>query len=407
MMFRFDAVLGLVASSLPLASSWNLRPNLQHVAVSPSSLFTSTALFMTATEPRKEVLHSEASSILEDRDGHINRDLAERIWAWEQLRREAQNLPKVQYSIRSGLRLVDRLVNELAQGNERVRSDLIQDGIAALLDSMSVFRRQRIEDVPFSDFESFAKRRIRKALKEALSQDAGQPIPVPEEVRYAVTEAKRIFLDRRNRGGPSVSWSNVADELSIPLDTLKAYLRLGSKSSSVSLESTVEIANPLLEDRISYRDQQEWESTSGMLLDGGKTVRSDEVVQEYIDFHEGDDEAWVQETQVAGLLSDVIPDKTQPSADDLVLKELIRTDVSNFLEQALDPVEIRIIRLTFGLDSGQPQRLRHTADQLNMETHEVDRVLRASIDKLRDSYKARFVDDEDYEGRFTFTEDSI
>jgi len=99
-----------------------------------------------------------SENILEDSKGHINRELAERIWNWEQEHRSEKNLPKVEYSVRAGLRLVDSMVGEILrerssnnsrisdENNSNVHSDLIQEGLTALLmDAMSHYREEQNE----------------------------------------------------------------------------------------------------------------------------------------------------------------------------------------------------------------------------------------------------------------------
>ena len=73
----------------------------------------------------------EEESLLEDGEGHINRELAERIWNWEQQKRQDKNLPKFPYSTRGGLRMVNDIVHELmVVGGKGVNADdLVQEGM--------------------------------------------------------------------------------------------------------------------------------------------------------------------------------------------------------------------------------------------------------------------------------------
>lgn len=358
---------------------------------------------MTATDDQRAT-----ENILEDGDGHINRDLAERIWSWEEDRRRKENLPKLDYSVRAGLRLVDSIVEENQRGgsNADSSSDLVQEGLTALLDAMGHYRHHEHED-----FESYAREHIRQRLATAVDEDARRPLP--KAIKSVVKEAKRLMSKRIEAGKPT-TWAAVADDMKLPTETLVTYLRLAKRTGTLSVESTVEIMNPMLEDGApSYRDQDEWELQENKLLDDGQTVRKDELIDEYLDEmieHEGDDEAWVQREQIAGPLSDIIPDTNEHLSDDNddnfqaddsilqdldILQDLIRTDLSSFLDSNLDPDEVKVIRLTFGLDSGTPQSATKTARELGITAHQVADRMASALSKLRGSYLTRFSPDED------------
>jgi hypothetical protein len=75
-------------------------------------------------------VQEDDESLLEDGDGRINRELAERIWNWEQSKRQLKNLPKFPYSTREALRMVSGIVHELTASKRGGGNadDLIQDG---------------------------------------------------------------------------------------------------------------------------------------------------------------------------------------------------------------------------------------------------------------------------------------
>lgn len=328
-------------------------------------------------------------SILEDGYGHINRELAERIWEWEQDRRKRENLPKLDFSIRKGLRLVEKCVEKHVTPQHQV-NDLVQEGLAALLDALSQYRHQEQD----GSFEAFAARYIQRRL---LASDSPR---VPKAIQSIVKQAKRRLADRiHHQRDPS--WAAVADDLNIPLERLLTYLRLLQQSGdTVSVESTVEILNPLLEDSLpAYRDQDEWELNTGLLLDDGKSVRKEEFIQGYLDEtleNEGSDEAWVRQEQIAGPLSDIIPDEEENStADDFILQELIKSDLNNFLSSSLDSTELKVVRAIFGLDTGVPLTAKQAAEAIGIKQGDVIDLLRRSILKLRHSYRARYLDDSD------------
>ena len=365
---------------------------------------------MTATNneknTRKIVSKTSSSSnqfdnILEDGAGHINRDLAERIWNWEQHRRDENNLPKVDYSIRSGLRLVDDLVREaLSQRNQRSQepedsnlyADLVQDGLAALLDAMSHYRE---EDHGDKSFEAYARKQIRRRIVHSLQVDVPQ-IRLPKAVKSVIREAKGLAQKiKEEKGGKDATLSEIAERLKIPQDRLKDYLRL-ARAGMLSMESTVEIFHPMLEDGTpEYRDQDEWEIREGLVLDDGKSLHKEELVEDFMDEMqqlEGDDEAWVHQEQVAGPLQDLIPDTDEPSPDDQALMEMIRHDLSEFLTSTLDDKEVQVVRLSFGLDSGQQMSEARVAKSLGIKSEQVSDLLSRALEKLRVAYKERYVE---------------
>jgi RNA polymerase sigma factor (sigma-70 family) len=330
----------------------------------------------------RRMVASERSefNILEDKFGHVNRELAERIWTWEQERRQERNLPKLEYSVRAGLRLVEDMVQDIDD------VDMIQEGLTALLDAMSDYRSQ-----PDHDFETYAKKRIQERLAEYRNED--RPVKVPAAISEVVERARVLHTKYR-------SWSRVARELDMPLERLQQYAQLANRKTLLSMERTVEVRKPWLDDRVQTVDQDVWELQSGKLLDNGEKVQKDELVEDYLDETintEGDDDSYIQQEQIAGRLQDVIP-SDDPSPDDIILQELIESDLQSFLRSALNEQEITVIRSAYGLGDTPPQSAQAIAKTIQVKPSEVRVILETSLKKLRESYVQRFVqDDEDDE----------
>ena len=330
-------------------------------------------LLLTATTPDP--------NILEDSTGHVNRELAERIWNWEEERRQAKGLPKLSFSVRAGLRLVEEIADELTSNTKFERSvynDLVQEGLSALLDVLSDHRIETSAE----DFGQQARRRIRDRLASALEEDT-RLVQLPQAVLEIVRRAKELK--------PNKTWMQVATAMKIPLEELLEYMRLYRSRAALSMESTVEINGPTTQ--AEYTDQDQWELRQGLVVDNGKTVRTDENVElDDMLEHEGDDEAWVQQEQTAGPLQDLIPDRDGLSPDDLVLNEMIRHDLREFLLDTLTEQEFKAVRLAYGLDGGRPRTMSATATALGLPVAQVSGLLNASLAKLRDSYKSRYVE---------------
>lgn len=335
----------------------------------------------SSTLPYLRMVTSEQSdfNILEDRSGHVNRELAERIWTWEQERRQERNLPKLEFSVRAGLRLVEDMVGDVQN------VDMIQEGLTALLDAMSDYRSQADHD---QDFETFARNRIQERLIEYRHED--RPVRVPAAVYEVVEQARKLHTKYR-------SWSRVARELNIPLERLHQYAQLANRKTLLSMERTVEVRTSWLDDHVQTVDLDDWELQSGKLLDNGEKVQKEELVEDYLDEtinNEGDDDSYVQQEQVAGRLQDVIP-SDDPSPDDIILQELIQSDLQSFLRAALNEQEITVVRAAYGLGETPPQSAAAIAKQIQVEPNEVRFILESSLKKLRETYVQRFVHDEE------------
>ncbi|KAL3938170.1 MAG: hypothetical protein SGBAC_006857 [Bacillariaceae sp.] len=286
--------------------------------------------------------------LLEDRKGHINPELAQRIYKWEQDQRLNKNLPHLEHSTRDGLRWVLNLVNKLDRPNpngpncnDKQHEDLVQEGVIALMQAMTNFEAQAR---PQQSFESFAKGSILRAL---------------EDYSWGVKTA--------STGGPQTS------------------------KPALSVENTVEIADPL---ETHYSSQEEWE------------IREPE--QDFVDSsvqYEGEDQMWVHQQQVAAPLRDIIPDGDEEDAffdggesspDDLALADLIRYDVDEFLATTLEEIESQVIQMRFGLDSAMPKSQQEIAYELGLTSSKVRKLQKQALDKLREAYSTRYISqDED------------
>lgn len=290
-------------------------------------------------------------------------------------------------------------------------ADLVQEGLSALLDAMRQFRQEK--DL---DFEAYASHQIRQHLQRILvDQDHSvRPMRLPQSVQDVLKQAKQVAKRLRqekkkdydsndsshNKNAATATQKNptvaeVAREMDIPVAKLLDYLHL-TRRRTLSMESTVEVYSPSAQDASpSFVDQEDWEISQNMVLDDGRHVHKDQLIDEFLDETqelEGDDQAWIHQEQIAGPLQDLIPDTSEPSPDDSVLADLIRQDMREFLDSTLNQDEVKVVRMVFGLDSGRQVSLKRTAEALNMERDQVSLLLAGSLEKLRASYTSRFVE---------------
>jgi RNA polymerase sigma factor (sigma-70 family) len=353
--------------------------------------------------------HNAYDDILEDDKGHINPELAQLIFKWEKQQRLNMNLPDFQnFSTRDGLRWVKDLVDQTlnrggssttttasartgggsSQHNTAAQTnydDLIQEGVFSLMQALKNFEH---ESRPNESLESFAKYTIQKSLNAYCTQQ-----------------------DRSRVMGGGIGTSASAGSSS-------------SKSGSskrgrppLSVESTVKIADPL-ETEDHYFNQDEWEIREGLVLDNGKSLQRDELVEDYLDEmlqYEGEDQMWIHEQSVAAPLRDSIPADSDDnmenilenpdSPDDMALADMILYNVDDFLGRTLDKVESQVIQMRFGLDDGEPKTQKDIAYGLGLTLSQVRKLQKRALEKLRKTFTERYASDST--SREDFWEDTV
>lgn len=372
-------------------------PGSRHGA--PTRTRTSLNTVTTTTPVGKAEARAKAKAkprlvdILEDEKGHINPQLAQLIWKWEKSQRLNLDLPDFEnYSTRTGLRWVKDLVKKTLRALHVIEStstaasasasphlqrrslhdDLIQEGVIGLMQALKTFEH---EARPNESFESFAKAQIQIAL------DA-----------FTLERAKGM-------GNPT------------------------GTGKPLSMESTVEIADPL-ETESYYYNQDEWEVREGLVLDNGKSVQREELVEDFLDEtlqYEGEDQMWIQSQSIAAPLRDSIPESLDDSQDgitetslmedratspdDLALKDMILYNVDDFLGNTLEDIESQIIQMRFGLDDGVPKTQKEIALELDLTIRKVRKLQKVSLAKLRARFTERYINDDT--GHEDFWEDTV
>ena len=218
-----------------------------------------------------------------------------------------------------------------------------------------------IESRPNESFEAFAKYTIQKSL------DA--------------------YMVDRSRGTGTASRSSSSNRQGQP---------------PLSMESTVKIADPL-ETEDHYFNQDEWEIREGLVLDNGKSLQREQLVEDYLDEtiqYEGEDQMWIHEQSVAAPLRDSIADdnmesilENPDSLDDMALMDMILYNVDDFLGRTLDDVESQVIQMRFGLDDGEPKTQKDIAYGLGLTLSQVRKHQKRALEKMRKSFTERYASD--------------
>jgi RNA polymerase primary sigma factor len=88
----------------------------------------------------------------------------------------------------------------------------------------------------------------------------------------------------------------------------------------------------------------------------------------------GDDD-----TEIGELLADIEAE----SPYEAVEESLIREDVREVIESALDPREAHVIALRFGFGDSRPRSLQEIGDELGLSRERVRQIEREALRKLR------------------------
>eukprot|EP00551_Chaetoceros_affinis_P007700 CAMPEP_0203667810 /NCGR_PEP_ID=MMETSP0090-20130426/4566_1 /ASSEMBLY_ACC=CAM_ASM_001088 /TAXON_ID=426623 /ORGANISM="Chaetoceros affinis, Strain CCMP159" /LENGTH=503 /DNA_ID=CAMNT_0050532079 /DNA_START=128 /DNA_END=1639 /DNA_ORIENTATION=+ len=377
------------ASSSPSTSSSSSSPS------APSSSSTSSTSTQSSpySSSSSSSIMNEIHSILDDGNGHINKELAASIWNWENDHLhpvESNPFPFASklgnYSTRDGLRLVESIamaemerqsnyqnLNLYSYGGtdkDSIRyNDLVQEGVVSLMKAMVVWDNDSDSDSDSAksqgqgsgeDFESFAAREITKSMKKLLEGSL-------ENRKQAVATA----------GAAGVAKGGIADI-----------------NTNVNTNVNANIDN----DNESNENESQSQSSVFVSVD----------------------------QEIMNPLTKVVLDEN-PTPDEIALSEMIRHDICDFLERTLNAEELQVIRMRFGLGLlerddeeyddknvnvdekgssmvvvglGTSSTLEDIAMNLSKSIGEVRDIERGALAKLRTSfsndYIGAYLDDDDH-----------
>ena len=314
---------------------------------------------------------------------------------------------KLKYSTRDGLRLVDKIARELmAEGPAQSRgsatssssiaatadssdlsySDLVQEGVVALMRAMSTFNPDPQQPQQRQKFEVYARNSIFRAMSMALAS-TGRPIRIPTHVHETLLHAKRARRNLRTRLQREPTLAEVADRIGVTTEKLSLY-QLASRGT-LSVESTVEIYDPSSNHPTSFTDLDTYEARTGKdeaLLHSGEA-----------DFGLEEEEEWVQHDKVVAPLKEIIADDNTEGPDQFALGDMIRHDVDDFLTNTLDPQELSIVRMRYGLDTsnliigGKGLSFEMIGQKLGITQKYVSQIEQRALEKLRTSFSNTYI----------------
>jgi len=397
--FRSFIIISILVASFSVffIDAWIIKPaiftasrraSLQHAARRrDDSSFVSSAFTSNSNDKNKDPFRG-ISNLIDDGNGNIRADLATSIWNWDKQHRDKDHLPKFEYSTRAGLRLVDEIARNLLSSNSQNRendravttySDLVQEGVVALMYAMAKYSPATHNE----SFEHYAKRSIVASLTKVLAQDS-RPIKLPSHVMDILKSAKRKRQSLLTKTGREPTLAHVAKELNVTSQQLQLYTMFGS---TLSVERTMEIYDPLLENKATFADQDLWQQQHGVDVDDSNT----EILEEQD--KEGDDEMWIHLETVAAPLKEMIIDQDRyDNPNDLVYSNMIHDDVQDFLRKTLEQRELQVIELRYGLNGGKVVSLEAIGDSMGISASRVKQIEEQAMEKLRSSYTNRQVE---------------
>mmetsp|Transcript_6409 Transcript_6409/g.12907 ORF Transcript_6409/g.12907 Transcript_6409/m.12907 type:complete len:427 (+) Transcript_6409:4045-5325(+) len=360
---------------------------------------------------------SSLSSILDDGKGHINSELARAIYDWEMAHRESSSLlqtsegsedsgcgndneteteteavrrrrkEKRQFSTRDGLRLVDELARDVLQflhsgnspsshstaaSNIISHNDLVQEGMIALLRSMSTYdnylrsNHQPDEPSKTSSFEQYAETTIRSSLLRFLATSS-RPIRLPSSLPAVLRRADAAASELRLRLGREPTLLQVARAAGEDPDELASHRalrrRAGGDDAFVGVEDGVETRDP----------------TSTGVGVGREGVRL---------------ESATMDANADSSLRDLLVDTEEINNPlSYTHHHLLNESLDRFLSETLSERESEVIRWRFGLvDSkhgGRGWKFGEICERTGMEREEVVRIATVALEKLREAAKGR------------------
>ncbi|MFH1538577.1 MAG: RNA polymerase sigma factor RpoD/SigA, partial [bacterium] len=93
----------------------------------------------------------------------------------------------------------------------------------------------------------------------------------------------------------------------------------------------------------------------------------------------------ISDAQDSGKYMDVLEDRDATNPAALSMDVLMRDDIDRALEEILTEKESRVIRLRFGLDSGETRSLREVGKMFDLSPERIRQIEERAISKLRAS----------------------
>ncbi|KAL7511261.1 hypothetical protein ACHAXN_008158 [Cyclotella atomus] len=360
-----------------------------HAFQHPSSTKYHTKIFTTSPIP------TTSQSILNDANGHLNSNLASAIFEWEKVHAQESTLANQDFSTRDGLRLVDLLAREIlssissddVSSREPVSySDLVQEGMMALLRAMSSYTRYQSHTSKDEGFESYAKKSVQSALLNFLAHSS-RPISLPLSLQTTLQKANAAAAKLRTRLGKEPSLIQVAKEVDVSPEKLALYRKLhrtivGRLETFVSMEDGIEIYDPTLAGSLAAAKFTEDESDD----------EDDDLTEQDLFTLNIKEDNWETKPPERSVmpLRDLITDTEEINNPSLYTHhKRLTNELDQFLLETLDAKEREVIQLRFGLVEskfgGRGWSAGQISERMGIGKDEVVKIASGALEKLRNA----------------------
>ena len=303
---------------------------------------------------------TEMHSILDDGHGHMNKELATSIWTWENdnlLEQQQQKsvssssndlfplASKLNYSTRDGLRLIETII------------------------SNEIMEYTSIDTV--EQYNDLVQEGVVALMKSMVLWDNNNNNNNDEET-HDTTDAQHDFQHFASK------------EIR---KSLKKCLR-----ETLDGVGVMKMNLDLLRKRVEDMETATSATAVTAAISTNETTTTTKSSKQQLD-------------QIVKPLSEAVLDEN-PTPDEIALSEMIRHDIGDFLQRSLNPIELKVIQMKFGLDGGNnnmgtTSSSSNIALHLNLDEEEVQQIERDALLKLRDGfskdYIAAYLDDDNTE----------
>lgn len=297
------------------------------------------------------------------------------------------------FSTRDGLRLVDSLAREILSSissdspREPVSySDLVQEGMMALLRSMSSYTTYQSYNEKDVGFASYAEKSVQSAMLNFLAHSS-RPISLPMSLQSTLQKANAAAAVLRKRLGKEPSLVQVAKEVDVKPEQLALYRKLhrtlvGRLETFVSMEDGLEVYDPTLAGSMAAPQFTEDESD-----DEDEELTEQDLFA--LNTQEDNWETRAPERTVVPL-RDVITDTEEINNPlSYTHHRRLTNELDQFLLETLDEKEREVIQLRFGLVEskygGRGWSASQISERMGIEKDEVVKIASTALEKLRNA----------------------